>query len=239
MFYTVSNNTGIQQGALAALSIRCPACKQRAVLEAMLNVADAMINVASIGQFGFGQRKCPNPDCRAHVFVIFQGNKVIQSYPAERLDFDGTGIPDRVKGAFEEAIACHAQQCFVAAAMMVRKTLEELCRDKGATGDNLKKKIASLGSVIIIPKELLQGADDLRLLGNDAAHIESQEYEKVGKEEVELAIEFTKEVLKAVYQYTSLLDKLRALKKTKSEDSSTSAMADPAYVIPAAATASE
>jgi hypothetical protein len=59
----------------------------------------------------------------------------------------------------------------------------------------------------------VDGLDDLRLLGNDAAHIESQEYTKVGKEEVEVGIEFGKEVLKAVYQYAALLDKLRALKK--------------------------
>ena len=50
-------------------------------------------------------------------------------------------------------------------------------------------------------------------LGNDAAHIESLEYAKLGKEEVEVGIDFTKEVLKAVYQYSALLSRLRALKK--------------------------
>jgi hypothetical protein len=37
----------------------------------------------------------------------------------------------------EEAVACHAAECFIAAAIMVRKTLEELCRERGATGANL------------------------------------------------------------------------------------------------------
>ena len=97
---------------------------------------------------------------------------------------------------------------------MVRKTLEELCRDRNATGGNLKDRIRALGTRIVLPQDLLDGLDDLRLLGNDAAHIESQEYEKVGKDEVEVGIEFTKEVLKAVYQYSTLLNRLRALKKT-------------------------
>jgi hypothetical protein len=57
------------------------------------------------------------------------------------------------------------------------------------------------------------GLDDLRLLGNDAAHTESTAYEQVSQEEVEVAIEFTKEVLKAVYQYRDLLNRMRALKK--------------------------
>jgi hypothetical protein len=96
---------------------------------------------------------------------------------------------------------------------MVRKTLEELCRDRNATGANLKERIKALGTKVVIPAELLDGLDDLRLLGNDAAHVESREYDKVGKEEVEIGIEFASEVLKAVYQYSALLNKLRALKK--------------------------
>jgi len=96
---------------------------------------------------------------------------------------------------------------------MVRKTLEELCRERGAQGKDLKERIRDLGTKIVIPKELLDGLDDLRLLGNDAAHIESRQYDQVGKEEVEIGIEFTKEVLKATYQYSALLNRLRGLKK--------------------------
>jgi hypothetical protein len=161
----------------------------------------------------FGQRCCPNPQCRAHVFIIRFPDGTLITYPPERLDFDATNISARVVATFEEAITCHATNCFVAAAIMVRKTLEELCQDRGANGSTLKERLRELGNRIVLPKELLDGLDDLRLLGNDAAHIESQEYTKVGREEVEVGIEFAKEVLKAVYQYSSLLDKLRSLKK--------------------------
>ena len=67
--------------------------------------------------------------------------------------------------------------------------------------------------MVVLPPDLLSGLDDLRLLGNDAAHIESQAYTKVSQEEVEVAIEFTKEVLKGIYQYAALLARLRGLKK--------------------------
>ncbi|HEV2233966.1 MAG TPA: DUF4145 domain-containing protein [Terriglobia bacterium] len=145
--------------------------------------------------------------------MVIQNNQLITSYPALRIDFDATNIPAAVVEAFEEAITCHADDCFVAAAIMVRKTLEELCRDRQAHGKDLKDRIRNLGSRIVLPQELLAGLDDLRLLGNDAAHIESREYDKVGKEEVEIGIEFTKEVLKATYQYSTLLSRLRSLKK--------------------------
>jgi hypothetical protein len=115
---------------------------------------------------------------------MWKQGKVVDSYPAETIDFDATNVPAAIPAALEEAIKCHAQRCFVASAIMVRKTLEELCRDRSATGPNLKERIKALGGKVVLPAELLEGLDDLRLLGNDAAHIESQEYSKVGQEEV-------------------------------------------------------
>jgi hypothetical protein len=216
MFFEIRNvDAPVQSAKHQPASIRCPACKQYGTLD-FLSVDDFVTEVPGFGgMLVFGQRRCPNPECRKHVFIIIDAGKVAIAYPPERLDFDSTNIPVAVKNAFEESIACHSQQCFVASAIMVRKTLEELCRDKGAAGNNLKERIRALGKNIVLPQELLAGADNLRLLGNDAAHIESQEYLQVGKEEVELAIELAKELLKATYQYSSLLKKFDALKKGK------------------------
>jgi hypothetical protein len=163
-----------------------------------------------------GISEVPRSSMLALIFFVadLQSGQLTASYPAERIDFDAVNIPIPVLSALEEAITCHANGCFVAAAIMVRKALEELCRDRGATGNNLKERIKALGTKVVLPTELLDGLDDLRLLGNDAAHIESREYDKVGQEEVEIGIEFAKEVLKAVYQYSALLGRLRALKKT-------------------------
>lgn len=162
-----------------------------------------------------GQRRCPNASCRAHVFFVWSGKdgRLVATYPSERIDFDTTGIPAEITLSLEEAITCHAARCFKAAAIMVRRTLEELCAKFGATGPNLKERIAALGTKVIIPHELLTALDDLRLLGNDAAHLESQVYNDVGQAEVEAGIAVAKEVLKAVFQYSELVKQLRALKK--------------------------
>jgi hypothetical protein len=164
-----------------------------------------------------GLRLCPSPTCRALIFFVGDTAPIttpLAAYPPERLDFDATNIPAAITKALEEAITCHANECFIASAIMVRKTLEELCHERGATGANLKERLRNLGAKVILPQELLDGLDDLRLLGNDAAHIESQEFNSVGKEEVEIGVQFTKEVLKAVFQYADLLVKLRSLKRT-------------------------
>lgn len=194
------------------VNLRCPACMQRGIFEVLGAAHDVLITNLSPYVY-VGMRRCPNPECRAHLFFAKQNRQLLVSYPAERIDFDATNVPPSVVKSLEEAITCHADQCFVAAAIMVRKTLEELCRDRGATGPNLKERIKQLGTKVVLPQELLEGLDDLRLLGNDAAHIESQQYDTVGQEEVEIGIELAKEVLKAVYQYSALLSRLRALKR--------------------------
>lgn len=195
------------------ISLRCPACRQNGTFDGVMQF-DAQNATGGRG-YRAGLRACPNRECRAVVFFIWDmGTRVVvASYPAERLDFDSTNIPASVTKALEEAISCHANECFIASAIMVRKTLEELCHERGASGSNLKERIRNLGTKVILPQELLAGLDDLRLLGNDAAHIESQEFNSIAKEEVEIGIEFAKEVLKAVYQYANLLAKLRSLKQ--------------------------
>lgn len=160
-----------------------------------------------------GIRKCPNEKCNGHLFFISdsKGN-IISVSPSETIPFDKENIPNKVLNAFEEAIKCHSNSCFIASAIMIRKTLEEICIERGATGSNLFKKLQDLGSKILIPKELLIGMNELRLLGNDAAHIEAQTFSEIGKEEIEVSLEFAKEILKAVYQYEHLLQKLKQLK---------------------------
>jgi hypothetical protein len=206
--------TGGQVNQGMRVSLRCPTCRQLGTFNVFMQHDAA---TQSGGQACFaGLRLCPNASCNTLVFCVWTqgGQKLVASYPPERLDFDATNIPASITKALEEAITCHANECFIASAIMVRKTLEELCHERGATGANLKERLRNLGTKIVLPQELLDGLDDLRLLGNDAAHIESQEFDTIGKEEVEIGIQFTKEVLKAVFQYSDLLAKLRGLKRT-------------------------
>lgn len=202
------------------LKVRCPACRHVGSFGGA-GVKDAVSpilqrspngNLVTSGSKTFGLRVCPNPDCQAVLFTCISG-KLKTTFPAEVIDFDATNLPRRILLSLEEAIKCHAASCYRASALMVRRTLEDLCEDKNATGKNLKDRIEALKSVAIIPTDLLTAADELRILGNDAAHIEAKDYDKIGEEESELAIELAKELLKATYQYTSLVQRLTALKK--------------------------
>ncbi len=191
------------------VSLRCPGCGQMGTFSPLKPLQDA---VSTTGH-SFGQRRCPNVDCRAHVFVVLEDGQVAISYPAQTLDFDSTDIPPRVVAALEEAITCHAAQCFTAAAIMVRKTLEELSDDRQADGRDLRERLGKLEDQSLLPTELVEGLHELRLLGNDAAHLELRSYTEISEEAVALAIEVTKEVLKRVYQSQVLIDRLRSYRK--------------------------
>lgn len=199
--------------------LRCPSCRHQVALQGMANAHDVRANAPDGSLRRYGQRRCPNSSCRAHVFVVFEESSggVLAAYPPEVIDFDGTGLPENVLASLAEAISCHGAGCYRAAAIMVRRTLEDLCHDRGASGENLRDRLADLGTKVVVPNELLDGLDNLRLLGNDAAHIEAKTYDQVGRAEVELAIDVAKEVLKAVYQYRDLVARLDALKTDTSE----------------------
>lgn len=208
MKFTVS---GHDRTAAPALQLRCPHCGHASTFTSIANEShDFHIG----GNVVCGQRKCSAPGCNGHLFIARQNLEVLAAYPASTIDFDAKDIPPNIVASFDEALRSHAVGCYMASALLVRRTLEEICSNKGATGKDLKARLADLRGKIVVPEELFNAMDELRLLGNDAAHIEAKSYDKISQEEIEVAIEFTKEFLKALYQYGSLLAKLRGLKKT-------------------------
>lgn len=214
MNFKIIAASGIK-GESNRISMKCPHCDHNGTFETLYqNQTDFKIHDENV----LGVRKCPNEKCFGHLFFVYsrKSKEILISYPPNTIPFDKANIPSKVLGAFQEAIISHSNQCFVASAIMIRKTLEEICKDKGATGKDLYKRLESLKSKIVIPKELMESMQELRLLGNDAAHIESNTFSEIGKEEVEISIELTKEILKGVYQYESLLGKLKKLKEKSS-----------------------
>lgn len=200
--------------------MRCPECHHLSTLDEIEKIGDKYLHTNE-GDLVVGFRVCPNSACKLLFYIVYRLTRVagksnvelIISVPQERLDFDATDIPAPVVNSLEEAITCHANNCYVAGEIMVRKTLEELCKDKGATGKRLIDQIKDLSNHVIVPQGLLKGLDNLRLLGNDAAHIELKHFDTIGQEEVRVGILFTKELLKAVYQSSQIADMLEALKK--------------------------
>ncbi len=192
------------------VTARCPACHHEAVFERFEDVKDLLYRGVV-----HGQRRCPNPDCNAHLFFIGKEKQGVTTFPPQRLVIETEGVPDQVLAFLNEAIECHANRCYTAAAIMLRRTLEEICADRQARGPTLENRIRALASEIVIPEKLLQGMSALRLLGTDKARSDLAHFGANDKEEVEAGIAFTREILKAAYQYEKLVDKLSSLAKSR------------------------
>jgi hypothetical protein len=219
-------STSTKPSTETIITVRCPICKQIGVfipyvshdLCAFEKLQPTEQNI-NLQFYLLGHRKCPNPECLAHIFFVYSGDnkKLLATYPPEVLDFDSSNIPTPIVATLEEALLCHANKCYRAAAMLVRRTLEELCEDRGAEGRDLRDRLNNLSSKVVLPSGLVQGLTEVRLLGNDAAHLKSREYDQVGKDEVEIAMKITKLVLQAIYQLDDIVAQLQALKsKTQS-----------------------
>ena len=111
------------------------------------------------GRFKSASECAPTSLAKRTIFSNYlqNGRLVPHCYPPERIHFDSSRIPKSIIENFEEAITCHANQCFVAAAIMVRKTLEVLCSIQGASGSDLQQRIRALESKVVLPPELLTG----------------------------------------------------------------------------------
>lgn len=157
-------------------------------------------------------RKCLNDACHGVIFYYRGGDGNVKTLPYHVIDDGKVGTPPGVRNALEEATICHAQGCYAAAAVMVRRALAELCRSAGIADGDLLNRLESLGKMIVIPPALLTGLRDLRMLGDAAASSESEIYSTVSRKEVELGIDCTKAILKALYRYESLVGRLKAFK---------------------------
>ncbi|MGC4231486.1 MAG: DUF4145 domain-containing protein [Niabella sp.] len=78
-------------------------------------------------------------------------------------------VPELIIETYREALKVE-KISYTAFALLIRKTLELLCKDQKAIGSNLKLQIDDLVKKGIIPQTLSQMADTLRILGNLGAH---------------------------------------------------------------------
>jgi hypothetical protein len=160
---------------------------------------------------------CPNKECGGIVFALSEayGSTVVDHiFPPELLGFDPSNLPDALVRTLKEALLCHSQGAYRASTMMVRRLLEELCHENEVSGHNLHERIKALRTKIVLPEELFEAMEELKALGNDAAHIEARAYNAIDREESQLSIELAQEILKARYQHKSLVERLRRRRNT-------------------------
>lgn len=212
----VLNRNFIEQAGSTQFSIMCPMCSSYGTFASL----DYQFSKNNIGimQF-FGYAMCPNPACSGIVlFLENHANQSVDIYPKPLIPFDSEGVPTEIEESFREALICQSQGCYMAAAVMVRSTIEKICHNKNAKGGNLLKKIENLKEMGLIPTAYLSGMDLIRELGNDSVHVFLTNFENIGKEEVDVAIDITKNIMEFTYRSSLLIERLSKQKIKKTPD---------------------
>jgi len=193
------------------LRLVCPSCDQLANFESLPNCKDIGFGSSDL-RLSF--RVCPDPRCRAFVMVLVNGRDgtIEDQYPRSLFQLDTTNIPESLTSCLLEAKTCYENNCNRAAAAMLRRAVELICHAKRVPGDNLYERVAHLSDYVVLPPQLLDAMQELRILGNEAAHVEAKVYDDIGVEEVRVGFKLIMEIVKAMYQLDLLVEELRELK---------------------------
>jgi uncharacterized protein DUF4145 len=191
----------------------CPECGKAGSFDPLGGIKD----IFHSSRWVIGFRRCPDYECRQLILFMFDrlagSVKLKTQWPPSRIEFKTESVPENIISTLQEAIDCHSNQCWRAGATMVRRTLEEICDDNNAKGEDLFQRIEALKDKVVIAPALFEGMHGIRFLGNDAVHLELKQFDEVGDEELAVSIEITKQIIGSIYQSDALVNRLNALKK--------------------------
>jgi hypothetical protein len=122
-------------------------------------------------------------------------------------------IPEKIRGALNEAKICFSVNAFMACATMCRRTIQCACIDQGAEKDKLYDQIDELFSKGIITKQIKDWAHSIRLVGNDAAHPTNLE---VSKEDSKDILDLAEQLMNILYVMPSIASKHQEIHKKES-----------------------
>jgi Domain of unknown function (DUF4145) len=124
-------------------------------------------------------------------------------------------VPESLRQEHYEARACFNAKSYTATVVMVRRTLEGVCADHGITRKPLYAALDEMKSNGLIEGRLLEWAQGLRVLGNDAAHFTGR---PVSSQDAKDALSLAEALMDYMYVFTAQFEQFRARRDGQSTD---------------------
>ncbi|MFG2319860.1 DUF4145 domain-containing protein [Streptomyces tendae] len=144
-------------------------------------------------------------------------------WPEDNAGIMNDAIPKSLVREMREAYTCFKAKAYTATLVMVRRTLEGMCTDQGATSKKaLFQKLQELQNLGKIEGRLVDWAQALRAIGNQGAHFSPT---AAKREDAEDALALAEALLDYVYVFTARykeFEQRRAAESAKSDTASTS-----------------
>lgn len=128
---------------------------------------------------------------------------------------EGNSIPPKIKDSYEAALKTKNIDKHICL-MALRRTLEMILIDKGATKWGLKDKIEEIAAKGLLPESLKEASSLTKILGDSAAHAKDLD---IGQFDVESISEFIEYLLEYLYilpdkitKYKRRYDKMISIK---------------------------
>lgn len=154
------------------------------------------------GEITVNREECFSED------ISFDGKIIVKSsivYP--QVTNKNSNMPDGVFESFEAAVKVRHIDGAICA-LSIRRALEKMCKDKGATHRDLYSKLKYLAEAKILPPIIDEMAYVLKQLGNAAAHADDVVFDE---EIVSSMIEFTQIILDYVYNMPAKLKAIQSV----------------------------
>ena len=117
--------------------------------------------------------------------------------------------PEQMCSLYREASLCETTGALRAAGVLYRSATEEMVKDQGGTGRNLKAQINSLTPRL--DAELLEDLHESRVVGNDSIHVGVQ----YAAEEIADVAELLQEAAVVLYEQPAQKVRMRAARKAR------------------------
>lgn len=132
--------------------------------------------------------------------INYYGNDQLAYYDTKKILFplnsiDSNSVPKKVKEAYEAALKTKGIDKYICL-MALRRTLELLLKDKGATKWGLKDKIEEIAAKGLLPDTLKEASSLAKMLGDTAAHDKELEIDQY---DVEATAEFVGFIIEYLY----------------------------------------
>jgi hypothetical protein len=190
-------------------SIYCPGCRLHTSVEmrARHQPSSGEPVLYEIGE-------CNN--CSQHLLVVRNtpSGSILTTYPAALPKPVDEIVPLLVRSDLEEAAVCLTVGAIRAAATMARRSVQNICLDKGAPSrrsitsggkprevqNDLARQIDWLFEKRIITEELRDWAHEVRVVGNSGAHPgDAEDKEEVTRDDSEAALELAGALCSTLY----------------------------------------
>jgi hypothetical protein len=125
-------------------------------------------------------------------------------------------VPAAILEDLQQAEMCESIGAIYGAALLYRRAVQYICRDKKVPeSGGLKGQISYLANNGIITSSLKELAEHIRIIGNDIAHPDAQHPARIEWNDIKAASEFTTQIIDAVYVAPYKAAELRKTLKRK------------------------